>query len=107
MAALKETFRRPGVLAAALGYYRATMGPIFADPAQAEAMAGGLSIPLAVPGLMIHGADDGCVGKELLGGMADYFPQGLRTEIVSGAGHFVHQEKPDVVNALLVDFFRG
>ena len=38
MAALKETFRRPGVLAAALGYYRATMAPLFDDPALAEAM---------------------------------------------------------------------
>jgi pimeloyl-ACP methyl ester carboxylesterase len=106
MAALRETFRRPGVLAAALGYYRATMGPVFADPAQAEAMAAAFTVPIDVPALMIHGADDGCIGAELLAGMDRYFPRGLRTEILPGAGHFVHQERPDVVNRLLVAFLR-
>ena len=105
MAALKETFRRPGVLSAALGYYRATMAPVFDDPAQAEALSAGLAIPLAVPGLMIHGADDGCVGVDLVAGMGDYFPRGLRTEVIPNAGHFVHQEQPEVVNRLLVEFF--
>lgn len=105
MASLKETFRRPGVLAAALGYYRATMGPLFDDPTQAEAMAWGLSLPLDVPSLMIHGADDGCVGVDLLAGMGDYFPRGLRTEVIPNAGHFVHQEQPERVNRLLIDFF--
>jgi pimeloyl-ACP methyl ester carboxylesterase len=107
MAALKETFRRPGVLSAALGYYRATMAPAFDDPAQAEAMSAGLALPLDVPGLMIHGADDGCMGVDLLAGMGDYFPRGLRTEVIRDAGHFVHQERAEVVNRLLVEFFRG
>jgi pimeloyl-ACP methyl ester carboxylesterase len=106
MAALKETFRRPGVLAAALGYYRATMAPVFDDPAQAEAMSVGLSMPLDVPGLMIHGADDGCVGVELVAGMDAYFPRGLRTEVIPNAGHFVHREQPELVNRLLIQFFR-
>jgi pimeloyl-ACP methyl ester carboxylesterase len=106
MAALKDTFRRPGVLAAALGYYRATMAPVFDDPAQAEAMAAGLAMPLDVPGLMIHGADDGCIGVELVAGMDAYFPRGLRTEVIPNAGHFVHQEQPEVVNRLLIEFFR-
>jgi pimeloyl-ACP methyl ester carboxylesterase len=106
MAALKETFRRPGVLAAALGYYRATMATVFDDPAQAEAMSAGLTIPLDVPGLMIHGADDGCIGVELVAGMDAYFPRGLRTEVIANAGHFVHQEQPAAVNSLLIEFFR-
>ena len=106
MAALKDTFRRPGVLAAALGYYRATMAPVFDDPAQAEAMSAGLAMPLEVPGLMIHGADDGCIGVDLVAGMDAYFPRGLRTEIIPNAGHFVHQEQPAAVNRLLIEFFR-
>jgi pimeloyl-ACP methyl ester carboxylesterase len=104
MEAVKETFRRPGTLAAALGYYRATMRPVFDEPAQAEAMAQGMTLPIDVPGLFVHGADDGCIGAELAAGMGDHFPRGLRVEIVAGAGHFVHQERPDVVNRLLLEF---
>jgi pimeloyl-ACP methyl ester carboxylesterase len=104
MAALKDTFRRPGVLQSALGYYRATMAPVFDDPAAAEALSA-ISMPIDVPAMVVHGADDGCIGVDLLAGMADYFPRGLRTEIVPNAGHFVHQEQPEVVNRLLVSFF--
>ena len=39
--------------------------------------------------------------------MRAYFPAGLRVEIVPGAGHFVHQERPDVVNPVLLDFLRS
>jgi pimeloyl-ACP methyl ester carboxylesterase len=70
-------------------------------------MSAGLALPLDVPGLMIHGADDGCMGVDLLAGMGDYFPRGLRTEVIRDAGHFVHQERAEVVNRLLVEFFRG
>jgi pimeloyl-ACP methyl ester carboxylesterase len=95
------------VLAAALAYYRATMGPVFDHPAEAEAMAAGLALPLDVPGLVIHGADDQCIGADLVAGMGDYFPRGLRIEVIPHAGHFVHQEQPEIVNRLLVEFFRG
>jgi len=30
----------------------------------------------------------------------------LQVEIVEGAGHFLHQEAPDVVNRLILDFLR-
>jgi pimeloyl-ACP methyl ester carboxylesterase len=105
--ATKATFRRPGTLEAALGYYRATMGPAFADPGALEANAQGMTAPLPMPGLMLHGANDGCIGADMLEGMAQYFPAGLRIEIVPGAGHFVHQEQPDVVNRLVLDFLRA
>ena len=36
--------------------------------------------------------------------MDAYFPRGLRTEIVPGAGHFLHQERPDAVNRAILDF---
>jgi pimeloyl-ACP methyl ester carboxylesterase len=105
--ATKATFRRPGTLEAALGYYRATMGPAFADPNVLAANAQGMTAPIAVPGLMLHGANDGCIGTAMLEGMADYFPAGLQVEIILDAGHFVHQERPDVVNRLVLDFLRA
>lgn len=104
MEAVKETFRRPGTAAAALDYYRATLGPILDDPAQLDAMLQGMGMPIALPTLYLHGADDGCIGREFAAGMDAYFPAGLRTEIVPGCGHFLHQERPDVVNRLLLEF---
>jgi len=56
---------------------------------------------------VLHGADDGCMGAELVQGMEAFFPRGLRAEIVPGTGHFLHQEDPERVNALVLDFLRG
>ncbi len=106
MADLKETFRRPGVLAAALGYYRAVFNPALQDPRYAALQGRMMMEPIDVPAMVLHGADDGCLGVELLEGMDAFFPRGLRVEVVPGAGHFLHQEVPDAVNRLIVDFLR-
>jgi pimeloyl-ACP methyl ester carboxylesterase len=53
---------------------------------------------------MLQGANDGCIGAELVEGMAAFFPRGLRTEVVPGTGHFLHQEDPGRINALILDF---
>ena len=104
MAALKETFRQPGVPAAALGYYRATLNPLNQDPALADIQTRISLSPISVRTLYFHGARDGCVGAELLDGMEQLFPQGLETVIVPEAGHFVHQERPEIVNRHLLEF---
>jgi pimeloyl-ACP methyl ester carboxylesterase len=107
MEALKRCFRGPGTTAAALGYYRATLGPLFRPPSQADAgNAPAAPRPIEVRAMMLHGRIDGCIGAELLEGMAAYFPRGLKIEIVDGAGHFVHQEKPAQVNQLIADFLK-
>jgi pimeloyl-ACP methyl ester carboxylesterase len=108
MRALKDTFAAPGCIDAAIGYYRATFGTTPPDPALAELQAkGGGEIP--VPTLYLHGRDDGCMGVE--GVVADeqrpFFPAGLDLEIVPGAGHFLHLERPEVVNPRVVAFLRG
>lgn len=107
MEALKAVFREPGVASAALGYYRAMFNPALQDPALAELQNRMMLDPIDVPALMLHGADDGCMGAELVEGMAAFFPRGLRTEIVPGTGHFLHQEDPTRVNALVLDFLRS
>jgi pimeloyl-ACP methyl ester carboxylesterase len=107
MAALKATFRKPGVLEAALAYYRHTFNPAFQKPELADLQARMLTDPIEVPGLVFHGERDGCIGVELLDGMEKTFPNGLRKVVVPGAGHFVHQEKPDAVNRALVEFLRS
>jgi len=107
MAALKATFRAPGVLQAALGYYRATLNPANQDPALADVQMQIAMSPVAVPALIFYGAQDGCMGVELLDGMEALFPRGLRKVVIQGAGHFVHQEKPDEVNRILIEFLKG
>ena len=101
-AALDALFSRPGVLEAALGWYRAAVNPLRQDPRRAAdqlAMVG----PVPVETLCIFGADDGCVSPSLTRGMEAFFPAGLRVEILEGAGHFCHLERPDVVNRLVLE----
>ena len=100
---LKKTFRQPGVLDAALGYYRHTLNPALQDPALAEIQNRIAGSPIDVPSTIIYGADDGCMGAELLDGMEALFPRGLRKVILPGAGHFVHREKPREVNEVLLE----
>jgi pimeloyl-ACP methyl ester carboxylesterase len=107
MEALKATFRTPGVLAAALGYYRATLNPLNQDPALSDAQARIAGSPIGVPALIVYGARDGCMGVALLEGMEALFPAGLRKLVVPDAGHFVHQERPQEVNRAVIEFLHG
>jgi pimeloyl-ACP methyl ester carboxylesterase len=99
-----ETLGKPGVLDAAIGYYRCIFDPSRQDPAlMAEQMRYG-SEPIEVPTLYFHGTACGCMGVELCEGMEASFPKGLEKVIVEGAGHFVHCERPDIVNARVLKF---
>lgn len=106
MEALKRTFRQPGVLQAALGYYRCTLNPTLQSPQLAEVQERIAMAAIHVPALMFHGANDGCIGVDLIAGMDAFFSKGLQLEVVPGAGHFLHQEQPDVVNPKLLAFLR-
>jgi pimeloyl-ACP methyl ester carboxylesterase len=107
MEALKRCFRAKGTLEAALGYYRATLGAAFSMPVDPQGLAAMMNVPINVPALMFHGRDDGCIGAETLEGMGALFPKGLKIELVPGAGHFVHQERPDLVNDLVLKFLKS
>ena len=47
---------------------------------------------------------EGLSAKELTLGMDPLFATPPRIEYVPDAGHFVHQEKPELVNRLLLEF---
>ncbi len=104
---VKDALRDPANLAAALGYYRATLGNVGVDPALDDVQAKG-SAPTTQPTLYLHGRDDGCLGIEVAE-MARPFltAAGSRMEVVDGAGHFLQLEQPDAVNRLVVDFVTG
>ena len=47
------------------------------------------------------------VAQNLELGMEKLFTKGLKIELVPGAGHFVHQERPDYVNELMLKFLKS
>jgi len=97
-----RTFRQDGVTQAALAYYRQALTPRVLLPSVRSANL--FKVP--VPVMAITGEDDGCIDTvvfERLMYERD-FPAGLRIERVSHAGHFPHQEQPEIVNGLLLDW---
>lgn len=102
---VKDALREPANLAAALGYYRAMLG---ADQSAATPADQAAMLPSPVPTLYLHGADDGCMGAELVGGAEASLPTpGSRAEILEGVGHFLQLEDPATVNRIIVEFLSG
>ncbi len=100
---VKASLRDPANLAAALGYYRATLGDGYQDPELNTAQAATQGLP-PQPHLYLHGANDGCIGAEVAESARSMVGPNATIEVVDGAGHFLHLERPDVVNARIVDF---
>lgn len=95
-----ETFAQPGVVEAALAYYRAAVNlramltpgkqpPIFDVP---------------VPTLAMTGEREGCIAADVFEAMsrAEDFSGGLEVQRVPAAGHFLHREQPQVVNERII-----
>ncbi len=102
----RECIRDPASLAAAVGYYRAMLDPSRHLPGYAaqEAAAGsGAGCPV----LYLHGKDDGCLGAELAGQAVQFLPAGSRQELIAGAGHFLHLERPGLVNDQIEHWLRA
>jgi pimeloyl-ACP methyl ester carboxylesterase len=104
IARVKKTLASPGVLEAALGYYRSPLRGAPDDPGAAALQARIGTEAITVPTLYVHGALDGCIGVDVSHGMEDLFTGRFRRETVDGAGHFVHQEAPDAFNRLVLTF---
>lgn len=99
---VKEALREPANLSAALGYYRAMLGP---DQSGATDVDRAAMAPPGIPTLYLHGSDDGCMGVELVIGAEASLPApGSRAEVLDGVGHFLQLEDPDRVNQLVIEF---
>jgi pimeloyl-ACP methyl ester carboxylesterase len=102
LARAKEALRPPGRLRAAIGYYRGAPTRV---PSRAEAAASRSALArLEVPLLYLHGAEDGCIGADTLEPRRAFFPPSMRVVVLDGVGHFVHLERPNEVNRLILDF---
>ncbi len=103
---LRKTFEAPGVNRAMLSYYRQNASPgIMLGWKKTEATA---LTTVPVRTLAITGADDGCMDTRLYDHLflEEDFPSGFRVERIQDAGHFTHQEKPEEVNRLILDWMQ-
>jgi len=98
--AVKETFRTGDTVETALEYYRQVIPEaVSGDDEEEDA-----DQRIEVPGLVIAGNEDGCVGSELFGSADSAFTGECRVVTVQGAGHFMHQERPDIVCDEILEF---
>ncbi len=101
-----ESFRQPGVGSAALAYYRAALAIRSMPLGSAAREAAQFKVP--VPTLALTGAEDGCIDSHVFQRMmyAEDFPSGMKVTRISGAGHFLHREQPELVNAAIIDWLQ-
>ena len=99
-----DVYRRnaayPGALTAMINYYRAA---VRGGAARQE----GLGLPtIETPTLMIWGEQDAALGKETTYGTDAFVPH-LTLRYLPGVSHWVQQEAPETVNAMLEAWLSG
>lgn len=101
VAQVKRMLAQPGAMEAALAYYRAALQERFQDPSLAELRAR-LDRPTPVPTRVACGSRD--MRREMLPAQGEFFTGPYEWTTVEGAGHFMHREKPDDVNRLVLEW---
>lgn len=104
---IRAQFAQPGVPRAALAYYRQNATPPLLLGLTSNAAMELFEIP-ATPMLILHGTQDGCMDARLFphAVQASDFPAGVDCIPIDGAGHFLHVECPERVNAALLQHIR-
>jgi pimeloyl-ACP methyl ester carboxylesterase len=103
VARVKESIGDPERIVAAISYYRAMWDPTLQVPELADEQTAAL-LPTPRPTLYLHGRDDGCMLLSSMGSPLNFMAAGSRVEVIDDAGHFLHVERPDVVNRAILDF---
>jgi pimeloyl-ACP methyl ester carboxylesterase len=103
VARVKESIGDPERIVAAISYYRAMWDPTLQVPELADEQTAALA-PTPRPTLYLHGRDDQCMLLSSMGSPLDFMAEGSRVEVIDDAGHFLHVERPDIVNRAILDF---
>ena len=96
-----KAYRAPGAIRGAMEDYRANASDVAQDNVDA-------SVKIACPVMSLWGRD-----FKLVGGMFDMprvwavMASNLVTHAIPECGHLPHEEKPEEINRLLIDFLAG
>jgi epoxide hydrolase 4 len=96
----REALQKPGVIAAALNYYRQLLAPqswlqnINVNP-----------LPITVPTLILWGQEDNFLSNKLIEGLDRLIHAPFELKLVPECGHWIQQEVPQTVNRELLSFF--
>ena len=103
MLTLINAMRRPGVARAALAYYRQMPDMVSFHGQRSWSL---LRRRHAVPTLTLCGEEDGCIDPAVyeVALSPEHFSAEHRHEQLNKVGHFLHQEAPEAVNTLLIDW---
>lgn len=98
-----EVLSKGSVLSKALAYYRCTFKPELQTDRINKLAESLLADKISMPSLYLHGENDGCIGHYLSEGMENFF-EDLTIEILPDCGHFLHLEKKELTNNLILEF---
>jgi pimeloyl-ACP methyl ester carboxylesterase len=95
---LRRSFARPGVVPAALAYYRTNLSLL-------AMLRGAMRIPpVAAPTLVIYGRNDPFVGPSFFRDHARHFLGSYEFREIPDCGHWTQQEAPELVNEAIAGF---
>lgn len=100
LAHYQENALKPGAMTAMVNWYRANFSGALARWAPGQAPV------IESPTLMVWGEEDAALGLELTEGYGPYV-RDFTLRRLPGVSHWVQQEAPDAVNALLADWLRA
>jgi pimeloyl-ACP methyl ester carboxylesterase len=100
-AKFQQAMSKPGAMTAALNYYRQLVRDLPRRLRHPQASTRHISAPT----LLIWGEQDIALGLALTEGLEQWVER-LQVKRIPDSGHWVQQEKPELVNSLLLDFLR-
>jgi pimeloyl-ACP methyl ester carboxylesterase len=98
LATYQEAISKPGAMTAALNYYR----QLIRHPLRSAKNYASIGVPT----LLIWGEQDIALGIELTYGLEQWVPN-IQIKRIPDSGHWVQQEKPELVNTLMAEFLWG